>query len=125
MYCRHLSNEDISSFINNCQNLNFALITNDVDRRTLSSSNPDIHTGGFRQLDLTKAPFNLAGTVALIYVSDRATKQVLLIDDSSSFDVEKNGSDTSQLIFSAYSLNISLKLVSTVTNGKKRKPLSI
>ena len=90
---QHLSNEDISSFIQQLPKFKFCLITNDVDRRTLSSSNPDIHTGGFRQLDLTKAPFNLAGTVALIYVSDRATKQVLLIDDSSSFDVEKNGSD--------------------------------
>lgn len=84
----HLCNEDISSFILQLPNFKYCLITNDVNNNTLSSANPNIHTGGFRQLDLTKPPFNLAGIVALIYVSAQATKQVLLIDNSSSFDVE-------------------------------------
>lgn len=85
---QHLSNEDILSFITQLPKFKYCLITNDIDQNTLSSSNPNIHTGGFRQLDLTQAPFNLTGIIALIYVSGHATKQVLMIDNSSSFDIE-------------------------------------
>ena len=78
---QHLPNEDILVFIEQLSKFKYCLITNDVDPKTFTSSNPDIERGGFRPVDLTKPPFNLKGTKIFTYLSGTIPKQVLLIDN--------------------------------------------
>jgi SAM-dependent methyltransferase len=72
-HCRdslfHLSFEDIWLALENVakSNTEFALITTN---KTRLMKNPDIDTGGFRYLDLERAPFNLPR--ALEYLKDAA-----------------------------------------------------
>jgi 2-polyprenyl-3-methyl-5-hydroxy-6-metoxy-1,4-benzoquinol methylase len=55
----HLSFKDIWSTLANIKNSNAKyLLLTQVD---MNKENTDIHTGGFRQLDLTEAPFNFPG----------------------------------------------------------------
>lgn len=66
---QHLSNEDILSLLKQTHKFKHCLITNFVDRRTLSSSNPNIKTGHFHYIDLSKAPFNLTGEKVLNFTA--------------------------------------------------------
>lgn len=76
---QHLTNKDILSFIPQLSNFKYCLITNDVHPQSLTSNNPTIPRGGYRPIDLTQPPFNLAGYKILTYVAAEVTKQVLLI----------------------------------------------
>jgi SAM-dependent methyltransferase len=76
---QHWPNAVIFEFLKNISQFKYCLITNDIDFDTDSSSNPNVWTGGFRTLDLTKAPFFLDGIKIFSYAHGRMKKQVLLI----------------------------------------------
>lgn len=87
---QHLSNEDILSFIVQLPKFKYCLITNDVLPGTLTSSNPNIYSGSYREIDLTQPPFHLMGNIALIYIAGPNTKQVLMIDHSVKDAIRQN-----------------------------------
>ncbi len=76
---QHLSNRDILAFIPQLKKYKYCLITNDVDSRTLTSSNPDIQSGESRPVDLTRPPFFLRGEKVLTFQSSYDLKQTLLL----------------------------------------------
>lgn len=76
---QHLPNEDISRFIRQFSKYKHCLITNDVDRSSLTSMNSNIRYGEYRPIDLRKPPFNLKGK-SYIYISgDGFFKQIFHI----------------------------------------------
>ena len=81
---QHLPNEEISSLLPQFSKFKHCLITNDVDPVSLTSNNPNIPSGSYRPIDLTKPPFNLSGKKILTYISYEpdvdVTKQVLYIN---------------------------------------------
>lgn len=80
---QHLTNSDVLAIIKQISKYKYCLITNDVNPHTLTSDNPEIlWRGSYRQLDLTKPPFNLKGTKVLTYKGYNVVKQVLLIDNT-------------------------------------------
>lgn len=78
---QHLSNQEIDHFLQKISQFKHVLITNDIDPNTLTGTNFDIKAGAWRTLDLNKPPFNCYGTKALTYQADRATKQILHINN--------------------------------------------
>ncbi|MBA3722549.1 MAG: methyltransferase domain-containing protein [Parachlamydiaceae bacterium] len=76
---QHLPLEDISVFLQNLKQFKFCLITNDIDPKTGTSTNPQIKPGSYRTLDLTQPPFLLKGTKIFTFWSGRELKQVLLL----------------------------------------------
>lgn len=76
---QHLSIENIHLFLKQTAKFKYCLITNDVNPRTLTSHNEDILNGSYRRLDLTCAPFNVAGRKVLTYRGGDSVKQVLFI----------------------------------------------
>jgi len=77
---QHLPNDDIFLFLSQIHKFKHCLITNDVDSATLTSKNyPIPYRGGYRHLDLTKPPFDVAGSKVLTYKSDVWIKQILHI----------------------------------------------
>lgn len=77
---QHLSNQDVHDFIQQLSKFKYCLITNDVNKNTQSSRNSDICTGGYRTLDLTRAPFFVKARKVLTYASGSGLKQILLIE---------------------------------------------
>lgn len=82
---QHLTNEQIMTFLAKIKDYRYCLLINGIYPETLSSHNPDIETGGYRPLDLTKPPFNLNGMKVLILKSVEGNyyhlKQVLLVSN--------------------------------------------
>lgn len=80
---QHLSNADIMKLIPQFKKYKYCLITNETDRKSLSSNNPDIEVGDCRALDLTKPPFNVNGKKVLTYIpkNEFGVHQVLLIEN--------------------------------------------
>lgn len=78
---QHLNNEDVKVFLGQLSHFKHCLITNDVDPQTFSSLNQDITRGDYRNLDLTKPPFNLKGVKILNFRSGYVFKQVLYISN--------------------------------------------
>ncbi len=77
---QHLPHDDIFLFLSQIHKFKHCLITNDVDPSTLTSKNyPIPYRGGYRNLDLTRPPFNVAGSKVLTYKSDIWIKQILHI----------------------------------------------
>ena len=64
---QHLSNQDIFTILGQFPKYKYVLITNDIDQKTLTSTNPDIPSGEYRVLDLTKHPFLLKASKVLTY----------------------------------------------------------
>lgn len=73
----HLSNEDILSFLKKTRQYKHCLFINNLDSNDSSCENHEIARGGFRPLDLTKAPFDLGGIRIFTYFTDHAVKQVV------------------------------------------------
>ena len=74
---QHLSNKDVITFLAQLHKYKHCLITNDVDPRTLTSTNWDIPRGHYRYIDLTVSPFYIPGTKVLTYCPGYEIKQVL------------------------------------------------
>lgn len=79
---QHLTNEDVHKFISQFHKFKYCLITNDVNPKTLSSTNPQIERGGHRNLDLSKPPFSLKGEKVLDYWCEITHKMVFLIKNT-------------------------------------------
>ena len=79
---QHLSNEDVLKLIPQFKKYKYCLVTNEVDRHSLTSNNVDIKPGGCRTIDLTRAPFNIRGKKLLSYSPQNfEMHQVLLIEN--------------------------------------------
>jgi SAM-dependent methyltransferase len=64
---QHWSNAEVAEFLPRVRKYPLALITNTTNRVQV---NQDCTTGGYRYLDLTRAPFNLPATVLLRYTAN-------------------------------------------------------
>ena len=64
---QHLSNRDVSKFLAQLPKYKHVLLINGVDRMTMSAANADIVAGEYRELDVTRPPFNVAGVKVLSY----------------------------------------------------------
>ncbi|MFN0245308.1 MAG: class I SAM-dependent methyltransferase [Kofleriaceae bacterium] len=64
---QHLSNADVATFLKQLPKYKHVLLINGVDRTTMSAANTDIAAGGYRELDVTKPPFNIPGVKVLSY----------------------------------------------------------
>lgn len=64
---QHLSNEDVLLFLSQIHKFKHCIITNDIDKDTLTSDNQNIVTGSGRTLDLTQPPFNIVGEKILTF----------------------------------------------------------
>lgn len=82
---QHLPNEDILLFIKQLPKFKYCLITNEVFPTTLSSDGSDTEIGGGHKVDLSRPPFNIAGTKVLNYRLQFGTHQVYLVDNSAHY----------------------------------------
>lgn len=64
---QHLPSEAVKKFMTQFGKYRHVLLVDGVDPITLSSSNPDIAAGDYRDLDITAPPFNLHGAKLLTY----------------------------------------------------------
>jgi hypothetical protein len=79
---QHLPHRDIENLSHQFSKFKYCLITNDVSFDTLSSNNEDVQEiGGYRTLDLTKAPFNFKAKKVLTYRAGNHVKQVILLEN--------------------------------------------
>ena len=69
---QHWSNASIQRWLPVIQNYRWALITNCVSPRRPFTRNTNIADGGFRPLDLRKAPFHLRAKKVLTFTNHRA-----------------------------------------------------
>jgi len=79
---QHLPNADVQKFLTKqLAKYKHVLLTNGVDPTTMSATNgTDIEPGEYRQLDVTKPPFNVAGAKILTYWDGHHMSQVVQID---------------------------------------------
>ncbi len=79
---QHLPNADVQKFLNKqLKKYKYVLLTNGVDPTTMSATNgTDIEPGEYRQLDVTRPPFNVAGTKLVTYWDGHHMSQVVLIE---------------------------------------------
>jgi hypothetical protein len=64
---QHLPNDAVAKFTAQFSKYRHVLIVNGVDPITLSSDNPDITPGNYRELDITAPPFDVPGERVLTY----------------------------------------------------------
>jgi SAM-dependent methyltransferase len=77
---QHLPNADVQKFLaKQLGKYKYALITNGIEARTLTSPNRDVALGGYRPLDITQPPFGVAGMKVLTYWAADAMHQVVLV----------------------------------------------
>lgn len=77
---QHLPNADVQKFLTKqLPKYKYVVLTDGVDRTSLSSTNPDIKPGQYRPLDLTQPPFNLPGAKVLTYWDGASMHQVLFV----------------------------------------------
>jgi SAM-dependent methyltransferase len=74
---QHLPNADIQKLLRQMPKYKHVLFTNGVNALTLTAENVDVQAGGFRTLDLLRAPFNLLGLKVLTYWDGRDMHQVV------------------------------------------------
>ncbi|HLL22573.1 MAG TPA: class I SAM-dependent methyltransferase [Kofleriaceae bacterium] len=67
---QHLPDVSVHEFLEQIDKYPHVLLINGVHRTTLSANNADIGPGGYRYLDITKAPFNVKGDKVLTYRDD-------------------------------------------------------
>ena len=71
----HLSNANIQHILAQSKKFKYCIFVND----TVGANNRDMTAGGFRPLDLTRAPFNLVPAAIANYYAATVLKQVLII----------------------------------------------
>ncbi|NGX45427.1 MAG: hypothetical protein K940chlam2_00581 [Chlamydiae bacterium] len=76
---QHLSTDAILAFLPNLKKFKFCLICNDIDYNVELDRCGDTEVGGYRPIDLTKAPFNLQAERVLTFPSGWVVKTVYLI----------------------------------------------
>lgn len=73
---QHLSNAEVAQFLTQLPKYKHVLFIDTVNDTTLTGDNRDIKAGSFRNLDLTKPPFNLPGDKPLTYYDGGNMQQV-------------------------------------------------
>ena len=76
---QHLPNADVKVFLEQLPKYKHVLLTNGTHWTTLSAENTDIALGEYRELDLTRPPFNVPGKKVLTYDDGIHMHQVLHI----------------------------------------------
>jgi hypothetical protein len=76
---QHLPNEDIKIFLKKLKNFKNCLICNEIDIKILSRMNQNIKYGSYRNIDLSKPPFNVEGKKVLTYKDGNFMSQVFYI----------------------------------------------
>lgn len=77
---QHLPNADVQKFLaKQLPKYKHVLLTDGVDRATLSAPNVDIAAGAYRTLDPTQPPFGIPGIKVLTYWDGGAMHQVVYI----------------------------------------------
>ncbi len=76
---QHLPTEDVLAFLAQLPKYKDVLLTDTVDKATLTAENHDIQPGQFRLLDLTKPPFSVPALKVLTYFDGSHMHQVLWI----------------------------------------------
>jgi SAM-dependent methyltransferase len=76
---QHLPAENVLAFLAQLPKYKDALLTDTVDKTTLTAENHEIAPGKFRPLDLTQPPFNVPGLKVLTYFDGSHMHQVLWI----------------------------------------------
>jgi SAM-dependent methyltransferase len=74
---QHLPDADIMRFFLQLAHYRHVLIINDVDPQTLTAEHSDIPPGGFRAIDLTRPPYRMPATKALVWHHDGHAKMIL------------------------------------------------
>jgi SAM-dependent methyltransferase len=77
---QHLPNADVKKFLaRQLPKYKYVLLTDGVDRHTLTAPNIDIRAGAYRPLDPTQPPFDIHGVKALTYWDGSWMHQVVLV----------------------------------------------
>ncbi len=81
---QHLPNADVAKFLAQLPKYKHVLIMNAVNPVALTAKNNDItldqvKVGGYRNLDITRPPFNIPGIKILTYWANRAMHQVVYV----------------------------------------------
>jgi SAM-dependent methyltransferase len=76
---QHLPTEDVLAFLAQLPKYKDVLLTDTVDKHTLTAENHDIQPGQFRPLDPTQPPFSVPGLKVLTYFDGSHMHQVLWI----------------------------------------------
>lgn len=76
---QHLPTEDVLKFLRQLPKYKHVLLTSSVNPGTLSGKNTDIPAGSFREIDLTRPPFNVRGAKVLTYWDGGNMQQVIYI----------------------------------------------
>ncbi len=74
---QHLPTASVLRFLRQLPKFKHVLLVDSVNQATLSAKNTDIEVGGFRQIDVTHAPFNVAGTKVLTYWDGGNMQQIV------------------------------------------------
>lgn len=76
---QHLPNRDVAKFVAKLSKYKHVLLINGVNRDTMSGANTDIAPGEYRELDVTRPPFNVPGIKVLTYWDGFHMQQVIYI----------------------------------------------
>jgi SAM-dependent methyltransferase len=76
---QHLPTDAVQRFLAQLPKYKHVLLVDSVNRGTLSGKNGDIEVGGFRELDVTRPPFNVRGTKVLTYWDGGNMQQVVYV----------------------------------------------
>ena len=71
----HLPNANIQHILVEAKKFKYCIFVND----TVGANNRDMVAGGFRPLDLTRAPFNLVPVANANYYAHTVLKQVIIV----------------------------------------------
>ncbi len=76
---QHLPTASVQKFLGQLPKYKHVLLVDSVNRSTLSGKNTDIDAGEFRELDVTRAPFDVRGTKVLTYWDGGNMQQVVYV----------------------------------------------
>lgn len=78
---QHLPIADVTTFLaKQVPKYRYVIISNTVDRVTLTADNREIAPGEFRPLDITRPPFSVKGRKVLTYFDDPSMQQVVYLE---------------------------------------------
>jgi SAM-dependent methyltransferase len=80
---QHIPNGDVQKFLHKqLKKYKHVILTNGVNAINLSGANTDIQPGGYRELDITRPPFNVRGMKELTFWANDFMHQVVHVDNS-------------------------------------------
>ena len=80
---QHIPNSDVKKFLDRqLKKYKHVLLTNGVDATYLSALNTDIKPGDYRELDITRPPFEIKASKELTYWANAYMHQVVHVDNT-------------------------------------------